>query len=38
MADPNMSHDSMESGWERFLERLRRLWGSLRGGQRTAPV
>ena len=31
-ADPNMSHDSIENGWERFLERLRRLWGSLRGG------
>ena len=34
-AGPNMSQDSIENGWERFLERLRRLWGSLRGGRGT---
>ncbi len=26
-----MRENALEDGWQRFLERLRRLWGKLRG-------
>ena len=27
--DANMSHGSIDNGWEGFLERLRRLWAFI---------
>jgi hypothetical protein len=27
-----MGKKSIEPGWQRFLDRLKRLWGKLRGG------
>ena len=27
-----MRKKSIEPGWQRFLDRLKRLWGKLRGG------
>jgi hypothetical protein len=32
-----MSNDSRETGWQRFLDRLKRLWGNSRRGGLT-PV
>ena len=27
-----MRKNSIEAGWQRFLDRLKELWGKLRGG------
>jgi hypothetical protein len=27
-----MGNGRIEDGWQRFLDRLKRLWGKLRGG------
>jgi hypothetical protein len=27
-----MGKNSIEPGWQRFLDRLKQLWGKLRGG------
>jgi hypothetical protein len=28
-----MRNDAIRDGWQRFLERLRRMWGKPRGGE-----
>jgi hypothetical protein len=28
-----MGKNSVEPGWQRFLDRLKQLWGRLRGGE-----
>jgi hypothetical protein len=28
-----MGKNSVEAGWQRFLDRLKQLWGKLRGGE-----
>jgi hypothetical protein len=28
-----MGKNSVEPGWQRFLDRLKQLWGKLRGGE-----
>jgi hypothetical protein len=28
-----MPNNAVEDGWQRFLDRLRRLWGKLRDGK-----
>lgn len=32
-----MAGNIIEEGWKRFLQRLRRLWGDLRGGKLIGP-
>ena len=29
-----MSSDARETGWQRFLDRLKQLWGNVRRGSR----
>ncbi|MGB6449740.1 MAG: hypothetical protein WBE92_03215 [Steroidobacteraceae bacterium] len=33
-----MGNDAVESGWERFLERLKQLWGKLRDDDLTTAA
>jgi hypothetical protein len=37
--DQNVSNHRVEAGWQRFLDRLKQLWGKLLGGSgATAPT
>jgi hypothetical protein len=33
-----MGNNAVEDGWQRFLERLRRLWGRVREGRAASPI